>query len=125
MFHLLSGLLHYRMETDYPVRFWKAKKQLILLDRALLESRQRTSDLIRISERTPDEFGVFQGRIAGRSERIHDLRSKVDGFIEKQGLHINQLGVDEIRQQQLHLVQLRLNAHYELAKLHDKLAAQQ
>jgi len=125
MFHLLSGRLHYEMETDYPVRFWKARKQLILLDRALLESRQRASDLSRIAERSADDFGVFQGRIAGRSEQIHDLRSKVDGLIEKQELHINQLAFDEIRQQQLHIDQLRLNAHYELAKLYDKLAAQQ
>ena len=125
MFRLLSGLLHYEMETAYPVRFWKARKQLILLDQALLESRQRATELSRITEHTADDFGVFQGRIAGQSERIHDLRSKVDGLIEKQELHINQLAVDEIRQQQLHIVKLRLNAHYELAKLYDKLAAQQ
>ncbi|MCP4767253.1 MAG: tetratricopeptide repeat protein [Gammaproteobacteria bacterium] len=125
MFRLLSGLLHFEMETEYPLRFWKAKKQLILLDRALLESRQRASDLSRIAERTAENFGVFQGRIAGRSERIHDLRGKVDGLIEKQEQHINQLAVDEIRRQQLHIVQLRLNARYELAKLYDKLAAQQ
>ncbi len=125
MFRLLSGLLHYEMETDYPVRLWKTRKQLILLDRALLESRQRVSDLRQITERTANDFKVFEGRIGGQSNRILDLQSKVSSLIKQQGRYINQLAVEEIRQQQLHIVQLRLNAHYELAKLYDKLAAQQ
>ena len=125
MFRLVSGLLHYEMETDYPVRFWKTRKQLVHLDRALLEARYRVSALGRITERTANDFEIFEGIIDGQADRIRDLRSKVDGLIEKQELHINQLAVDEIRQQQLHIVQLRLNAHYELAKLYDKLAAQQ
>lgn len=125
MFRLLSGLLHYEMETDYPVRFWKTRKQLVHLDRAILEARYRVSALGRITERTANDFEIFDGIIDGQADRIRDLRSKVDLLIEKQELHINQLAVDEIRKQQLHIVQLRLNAHYELAKLYDKLAAQQ
>jgi hypothetical protein len=125
MFRLLSGLLHYEMETDYPVRFWKTRKQLVHLDRALLEARYRVSALGRITERTANDFEIFEGIIDGQADRIRDLRGKADGLIEKQELHINQLAADEIRQQQLHIVQLRLNAHYELAKLYDKLAAQQ
>jgi hypothetical protein len=46
-------------------------------------------------------------------------------LIGKQEQHINRLAIGEIRQQQLHIVQLRLNAHFELAKLYDKLAAPQ
>jgi len=125
MFRLLSGLLHFEMETDYPVRFWKTRKQLVHLDRAILEARYRVSALGGITERTANDFEIFDGIIDGQADRIRDLRSKVDRLIEKQELHINQLAVDEIRKQQLHIVQLRLNAHYELAKLYDKLAAQQ
>jgi len=125
MFRLLSGLLHYEMETDYPVRLWQTRKQLIHLDRAILEAKYHISALGRITERTASDFEIFEGIIDGQADRIRDLRSKVDRLIKKQGRHINQLAVEEIRQQQLHIVQLRLNAHYELAKLYDKLAAQQ
>ena len=38
MLGVLSGLLQYDLATEYPVRRWKSKKQLILLDRALAES---------------------------------------------------------------------------------------
>jgi hypothetical protein len=125
MFRLLSGLLHYEMAIDYPVRFWKTRKQLIQLDRALLEAKYRVSALGRITQRTSNDFEIFEGIIDGQANRISDLRSKVSALIKQQEQLINKLAVDEIRRQQLHIVQLRLNAHYELAKLFDKLAAQQ
>ena len=125
MFRLLSGLLHYEMATDYPVRFWKTRKQLILLDRALLQAYSRVSSLGRITERTANDFVIFDRLIDGQSERIEGLRDKVSGLLKKQEQHINQLAIDEIRRQQGHIVQLRLNARFELAKLYDELTQQQ
>ena len=125
MFRLLSGLMHYEMATDYPVRFWKTRKQLIQLDRALLRANYRMSTLGRITERTANDFKIFDGLIEGQSERIEGLRDKVSGLLKKQEQLINQLAIDEIRRQQLHIVQLRLNARFELAKLYDELAEQQ
>jgi hypothetical protein len=125
MFRLLSGLLHYEMATDYPVRFWKAKKQLILLDRALLQAKSRVSSLGRITERTANDFEIFEGIIDGQSERIQNLRDSVFKLLSRQEQYINKMAIDEIRRQRQHIVQLRLNAHFELAKLYDELAAQQ
>ena len=125
MFRLLSGLLRYELETDFPVRFWKAKKQLILLDRALAESEQRVDGLRRITKRTDLEFGLFEGRISGQTERISQLRSKVSTLLSSQEQLINQMAIDAIRQQQQHIVQLRLNARFELAKIFDRMAAEQ
>ncbi|MCP4389367.1 MAG: hypothetical protein GY802_13815, partial [Gammaproteobacteria bacterium] len=56
MARLLSGLLQYQLATDYPQRRWKAKKQLIHLDRALAESSYRVDSLRRIAERTELNF---------------------------------------------------------------------
>jgi tetratricopeptide (TPR) repeat protein len=125
MFRLLSGLLNYELATDFPVRFWKSKKQLILLDRALSESEQRAKDLRGISERTDMEFGFFSDRISGQTQRIRDLRNKVTTLLTAQENLINQMAINEIRRQQQHIVQLRLNARFELAKLYDRMAAEQ
>ena len=122
MLRILSGLLNYEMLTDYPKRFWKAKKQLILLDRALDESEQRVNSLRRIVETTGADFDVFQTRIGGQEQRIRDLYDRVSDLLLKQEQHINNLAIKAIRQQQLHIVQLRLNARFELARLYDKLA---
>lgn len=125
MFRLLSGLLNYEMETDYPVRFWKTRKQLILLDRELLKANSQVSALGQITERTANDFEIFEGLIDGQADRIENLRDRVSGLLKKQEQYINKLAIDEIRRQQLHIVQLRLNARFELAKLYDELAEQQ
>ena len=125
MLRLLSGLLEYELATDFPVRRWKVKKQLIHLNRALAESTYRVNSLRRITERTELNFSFFQQRIDGQSDRIRNMRSKVAELLGSQEQHINKLAIASIRQQQQHVVQLRLNARFELAKLYDKLAAEQ
>jgi hypothetical protein len=125
MHRLLSGLLNYDMETGFPARYWKARKQLIHLDRALVVSNHRAEGLRLIAERTELRFGVFEQRISGQTQRISNMRSKVSALLTRQEQHINQLAIDAIRQQQLHIVQLRLSARFELAKLYDRLAAEQ
>ncbi len=125
MARLLSGLLQYQLATDYPQRRWKAKKQLIHLDRALAESSYRVDSLRRIAERTELNFDFFQQRIDGQTGRISGLRNQVSDLLKKQQQLINGLAIGAIQQQQQHIVQLRLNARFELAKLYDKMAAGQ
>ncbi len=125
MLRLLSGLLEYELATDFPARSWKARKQLIHLNRALAESKYRVNSLRQIAERTELNFNFFQQRIDGQTNRIRDLRNKVSELLTKQEQRINGLAIAAIKQQQQHLVQLRLNARFELAKLYDKMAAEQ
>ena len=122
MLRVVSGLLHYELATDYPVRIWKARKQLIGLNRALEEAHERAGGLRRISDRAEDEFTWFQQRISGQIQRIRAMRTRVTTLLGRQERHINRLAIEEIRRQQQHIVQLRLNARFELAKLYDKLA---
>ncbi|MGD8350861.1 MAG: hypothetical protein PVI79_16560, partial [Gammaproteobacteria bacterium] len=64
-------------------------------------------------------------RIAGQVDRIRKLRSSVAGLLKRQEQHINDLAIEEIERQQKHIVELRLNARFELARLYDKMAAEQ
>ena len=93
MLRLLSGLLRYELAIDYPVRRWKARKQLIHLDRALAESAYRVNSLGRITERTELNFDFFQQRIDGQSDRIRNLRDRVDELLQAQEQHINNLAI--------------------------------
>jgi hypothetical protein len=125
MFRVLSGLLHYEIAIDYPVRIWKAKKQLILLDKALLETKTRVAGLNRITQRTERDIAEFKDRISGKSSRITALRNQVDGLLQRQERLINNLGIDALGEQQQHVKQLRLNARFELARIYDKLTETQ
>ncbi|MEM7562258.1 MAG: hypothetical protein AAF353_04305, partial [Pseudomonadota bacterium] len=61
----------------------------------------------------------------GQIDRIRGLRTEVSRLLSRQENRINQMAIESIREQQKHIVQLRLNARFELAKLYDKLAADQ
>lgn len=125
MLRLFSGLLHYQIQTEYPARFWQAKKQLLLLDRAIGEGEQRARSLRQIADRSELEFDLFEQRIGGQIERIRRLRANVSELLKRQEKHINVLAIEEIHRQKQHIVELRLNARYELARLYDKKAAEQ
>ena len=125
MSRLLSGLLRYRLATEFPRRLWKARKQLILLDREVAKSESHAESLRQVVSRSELEFETFEQRIGGQEDRIRGLRSRVSDLLGRQEAHINRLAIDEIRRQQQHIVQLRLNARFELARLYDKLAAGQ
>ena len=125
MLRVLSGLLLYELATEYPVRRWQTKKRLIQLDRALAEADYRVDSLRQIAERTELNFEFFRQRIDGRSDRIIGLRERVGELLQKQEQLINDLAIAALRQQQRHVVQLRLNARFELARLYDKLSAGQ
>ena len=122
MLRLLSGLMNYRFATDYPRRIWQSKKQLIHLDRALLEADERVVGLRRITDRTQLDLSAFRDRIAGQSEKIDGLRVRVTGLLDQQEQQINRLAVDAIQLQQVHVRKLMLNARFELARIYDKLA---
>jgi len=122
MLRVLSGLMNYRLATDYPRRIWQSKKQLIHLDRALAEADERVVGLGRITDRTQLDLSEFRGRISGQSEKIDGLRLRVTDLLNQQEQQINRLAIDAIRVQQEHVRKLMLNARFELARIYDKLA---
>jgi len=124
MHRLLSGLLEWQISTDYAPRYWKAKKQLQALDRALVESQRRAQSLNQISNLSRSRFSEFEHRIDGQALRIKSLYQRVDKLVKRQEAHINQLAIGGIQQQQTHIAKLRLNARYSLARLYDVLVSE-
>ena len=121
MHRLLSGLLDWQISTDYAPRYWQAKKQLLALDRALVESGRRAQSLQQITELSRNRFAEFEHRIDGQDLRIKALNQRVGKLIKRQESRINQLAIKAIQQQQQHIAQLRLNARYSLARLYDSM----
>ena len=123
MQRLLAGLLDWQISTDYAPRIWKARKQLLALDQALLESQQRTQSLRQITNLSRTRFAEFEQRIDGQDARIKALYQRVGKLIERQESRINQHAINAIEQQQQHITRLRLNARYSLARLYDSLVS--
>lgn len=124
MYRMLSGILHWDISTDYAPRYWKAKKQLLALDKALDEAKQRTQTLQQITQTTRLGFVEFDNRINGQEQKIRNFKQRVTDLIVKQEARINQIAIAAIAQQQRHIIQLRLNARYSLARLYDSLVTE-
>lgn len=125
MLRLLSGLLNYQLATEYPARLWQARKQMLKLNSALDVAEARALRLRQVTQQTELEFTGFDNRIRGQSARIEGMRQRVGKLLQQQENRINEMAIEAIREQQQHIVQLRLNARFELARIYDKLAAPQ
>ena len=125
MYRLLSGLLDWEISTDYQPRLWRARKQLLALDRALLISNQRSLSIGQITQKNKTQYDAFQRRIEGQSEKLNRLGDRVNTLLKRQATRINQMAISAIAEQQQHLQQLRLNSRYAVAKLYDKLTGEQ
>ena len=123
MHRLLSGLLRWKIGTDYASRLWRARKQLKELDLALDESRLLVQSLSKVSLNANNEFSEFERRLAGKQDQISHFRQRVTDLIQRQEKRINKLAVLAIRQQQQHIVQLRLNTRYAMTSLFDRLVS--
>ena len=124
MHRLLAGILDWQISTDFAPRYWQANKQLKALDRALTESQQRARSLSQITDSSRKRFGEFEHRIDGKDIRIKNLYQRVVKLVKRQESRINQLAIEAIQQQQQHIIQLRLNARYSLARLYDSMVSE-
>ena len=124
MQRLLSGLLHWQISTDYAPRLWSARKQLIELDRALEISQKRAESLRQISGNSLQQFDGFEIRIKDKEERIAAVKQQITDLVDRQQQRINRLAADAISRQQQHIIQLRLNTRYALARLYDTLVSE-
>jgi len=124
MHRFLSGLLDWEISTDYAPRLWRARKQLVELDRALVISNQRARSVGMVTQNNQRQFAGFEQRIQGQQNKVEQLSQRVSELIQRQESRINQLAISAIEVQQQYILQLRLNSRYSVARLYDKLASE-
>jgi len=122
MRRLLSGLLDWEISTDYAPRLWRARKELIELDRALVISNERARSLGLVTQYNQQQFAVLEQRIDGQQNKVEQFGQRVADLILRQENRINQMAIQTIEAQQQHILQLRLNSRYSLARLYDQMA---
>ncbi len=116
---LLSGLLDWEISTSYAPRLWAAQKQLNYLDQALSIATSRADSLRQVNRNSQQTFADLDFRIKAQKGRISGLIQRVTDLLERQEKQINRVAIAAIDEQMQHIVQLRLNARYSLARLYD------
>ena len=122
-YRLLHGRLLWQVETDYPVRIWKTKRQLQQLDEAIREMNKSMQALRRAWNTAPADFSKFDARIANKEDQIRSLRRKVDQAVVAQGQQLRMMALEELR---LHRNQIKLyhdRALYAKARVYDSMMA--
>ena len=122
-YRLISGLLSYRIETEYVGRYWQLKRALSDLDQILQQAVSRADSLKQAVDRNEQNLGGYQTRITKQFEETRSLAGRVSALIEQQQRHINELAVQGMMARKQHLVELRLNARFSLVRLYDQIAA--
>ncbi|NNE62562.1 MAG: tetratricopeptide repeat protein [Gammaproteobacteria bacterium] len=120
MHRLMSGLVTWQVRTSYASRLWTTKKQLKQLDQSLSNASTRVATLQKVNADSISRFDQFQTRINTQQNKIGGLLSRVADLIDRQEARINNSAIATIEAQKQHLVQLRLNSQYALARLYDK-----
>ncbi len=119
-YRLLSGLLQWNLNTEFPKRYWRVLHQLQLLDRALEKAKISASSLQQASAINELKLIDFQQRISGQDSEIERMEINTSQLIEQQEQLINKLAIEVIENRKKHVTQLQLSARYSLTRLHDE-----
>lgn len=120
-YRLLSGLLHWQLSIDFPRRIWFVKREIQLLDRALLQAMDSAQSLRQASSINDLKLNEFDQRIEGRDAEINSLYDEVNKLIDLHEKQINKLAIEAITSRKQNLTQLRLSARYSIARLYDEI----
>ena len=122
---LLNGLMQWKIKTDYPVRIWGAKKELIQLDRAVSDMKKSMLSLKSAWSGAPADFSQFDRRIENKEKQIQSLNKKVKDAVVRQEKHLRTMALHALK---LHRNQIKLyhdRALFAKARLYDSMMAKE
>lgn len=122
---LLKGLMTWKIDTDFPVRIWKAKRQMQQLDLAIQNMKKAIHSLKASWKQAPADFSTFDKRIQNKESQIQTLRSQLKLAINTQKKYLRKMALDALK---LHRNQIKLyhdRALYSKARLYDSLMARE
>ena len=96
-----------------------------LLESALKQAETSARSLQQAARINEKKLAEFSQRIIGQNSEIKNQQTTVSALIAQQEKLINRLAIQAIENRKKQLVQLRLNARYSLARVHDAIAKQQ
>lgn len=116
---LAEGVLRWRLDEDYPVRLWEARKAQRSVDEQLAQAQAREAALAQAQRDEPARFATFEGRIPALGGRIEALAPRVAELTREQQQAVEALAVAELTRQQQRLAVYATQARFAVAQLYD------
>ena len=116
----LSGILHWNLAVDYPLRLWQAKKEVRQLDRELIRVQQRQDSLQQVQITAVQAFAGYDSRIDNLRNRIGALQSRLSTVAGAQERYLEEIAVAELQQQKQRLAEYLVQARFAVAQIYDQ-----
>ena len=109
------------ISTDFAPRYWKVKKQLNQLNKAIGKATNSLNSLKISSRNAPRAFDGFEKRIRNKEKKLQVLFNKIKGVLHYQEKHIEKQALKSLRQRYHQIENYHIRARYSLARLYDSL----
>ncbi len=114
-----SGLLFWRISTDYKPRLRRAKKAIQELDDALVQAESRQQSLQAAQKYARKGFEGYQSRITALRRRLRKLERQAETVIRDHQHYLQELAVAALEDQKKRLRAYITQARFGIAQIYD------
>jgi hypothetical protein len=122
---LVTGLLKWRLESEFPERLWLVKKEFRMLDKAIEKMARSVESLKTTWNSAPDDFSSFDERIRHKAEKIEVLKYQAENSMAYYENKLRNMFVSNLKDYRNQLKLFHDRALYAKARLYDSLMARE
>jgi hypothetical protein len=116
---LLTGVLRWRLATDFKPRLWQAKRALKQVAQRLEQAQQSLNSLAQARSDTPENFAARNQEIHALRTTLRSLQARTLALRTRQGKQLQRLAVNELQRQQQRIDTYLVQARFALAQTYD------
>jgi len=121
-FHILKGMMIWKLSREYVPRLWKAEKQLKRVEIALDKTKKATQSIKQVWGSSPKRFAGFSEQIVEKKTRIARLKTKLKYLMGQQQRFLVLMAMRELNIKQRALKNYHARARFSVARLYDKIS---
>ena len=116
----LSGVLLWRVHSEYDQRLTDAYNNLISLDEIIVKLKTRHGSFIRTRQAATQSYEGYTIPIRQLRTRIFSAQRKLKGVMAKQGRLIETMAINELDRRRKRLEEYQIKARFALAESYDR-----
>ena len=116
----LSGLLNWRLETEFDQRLTKTYKNLQDLDGVIDDLNKQYRAFVRTRQAATQSYEGYTIPIQQLRTRLNNAQIKLKGVMARQGRVLEQMAINELDKRRKRLEEYQIKARFALAESYDR-----
>jgi len=121
----LSGVLDWRIKSEYDERLTTAYKNLQDLDGVIDDLNKQYRSFVRTRQAATQSYEGYTIPIQQLRTRLHDTQVKLKGIMARQGRVLEQMAINELDKRRKKLEEYQIKARFALAESYDRATKEQ